>query len=283
MLKKIFLSIVMVMSFFAHAVSDSTSTSIVSSNSAHRKKKVELEFLLASEQTKNSDNEVSGYYNKLDGSFLYSFDQKNDLRFFLSTIYLIEEEMENEFNWELAEVMWRRKSLLGHKKHGIRMDLEMKYYQFLDSSIKERYRLDGAFVPQLVFKKKWSRYFSTELKLRRHFFDRNDRSASTLAKEDRIYLTPSYMYAHRFLFYTQFTYKHKMRAGDYFSYRTFSEKSSDQELYIVQPSVMYFFSRKVLGEVYLETKFKNSDDDRTVSETMSDEQVFGAALYILAI
>lgn len=281
---KLALFMTILLSCTAFASTNETKTVHTSGQSHHHQKKnpFTLEFVLASEQTKNSNNEVDGTYNKIDTSFMYSHNENNDLRFFVSSDYVTNEERDEVFTWDLAEIMYRRKNILNEKDHFVTMNFELKNYRLLDSERMELYKFDGAFIPQAIFKKKLSRYSGVELKLRRHFYERNTKTASALSKEDRIYFTPWWMPNHSFILSTQFTYKKKMRAGDYFSYRSFSMRRATNERLYIHPGVMYFFSRKIMGEFYIESILNDSEDKRATADLIKDELVLGGALYVVA-
>jgi hypothetical protein len=286
-LKVKFLLLVLVL-FFSQQGGANTSTSSLNASHQHTKKNpFTLEFVLASEQTKDfSDHSINGTYNKIDMSLLYSMDSNNEFRYFLSSIYQINSgnnrDEQDQFTWDLTELMYRRKDILTEQKNGIELTAELKNYYLLDSDKRELYGFDGAFIPQLIFEKRIGRKGSLEFKIRHHFYHTNNDKVSTLQDEDRLYLTSSYMLGHSWILYNQFTYKHKKRKDSYFSRRSFSMIAKHNEEFIVHPGVMYFLSRTTLIEAYVETRLNKTDDDRSLSTMMSDELVVGAALYLKA-
>ena len=243
-----------------------------------------LEFVMSAEQTKDSNSkEVNGLYSSLKNSLLFRASENDEFRLYASHVWeRYDKNVRNISYWELGEVMYRRKNILNQKDHFISMSLELKNYWVMDEDIKKVWGFDGAFIPQAIFKKSFGRKAGLKLKLRRHYFDRNRASAGTLTKEDRIYASGSYMFTNKFMFNAELKYRHKIYTGDHFSYRKFAYEKANVEITTIHPSLLFFVNRETMIEAYVETVLNNSTDDRTTSNLMKDEQVFGAALYLAA-
>ena len=270
-----------------------------------------LEFLVASEQTKNIvTNKIDGSFTKMDASLLQSLSADDELRYFLSTRYLTyqngsseDSDIKDEFNWYFVEFMYRRKNILTESKHGLYMEFEFKNLYYTDAKIREMYGQNGSTIPQVIFKQRYGRGNSLELKLRRHFNHTNNNSSYTVNFEDRAYLNLSSLVSRRVLLFSQLKYQHKMRKDDGLDYRfmelaefnydpmartvvpDFSnvpEAKKDQEIVTFHPAIMYFLSRNSMIEFYYETKLSNTYDNRKMNEIMNDEAVFGTALYLTA-
>lgn len=250
-------------------------------------KSFSLEAVYSAEQTRDySTGKHDGLYNRFDVAGTYSLDQKNDLRLYGSAIYHIFDGSTKEyygksaeFSWDLVEFMYRRNSILNHKQHGVSLDLELKNYYLLDATRREQYGFDGAFIPQVIMKKRFSRRFITELRLRRHFYFTNNDKDSTLQYENRAYFIPTYVVTRHFFISSMFKYKNKLRKKDYFSFRTFSQQpKSTEELYF-RPSLMYLLTNKILVEGYWESKVAQSGDQKALVENWVDKGVFGISAF----
>lgn len=243
-----------------------------------------LEFVVSAEQTKDSHTkESNGIYSTLKNSLLFRASENDELRLYASHVWeRYDKNIRNMSYWELGEVMYRRKNILNQKDHFVSMNLELKNYWVIDEDIKKMWGFDGAFIPQAIFKKSFGRKAGLKLKLRRHYFDRNRSTAGTLTKEDRIYVSGSYMFTHRFMFNAEVKYRHKIYTGDHFSYRKFAYEKANVEITTLHPSLIFFVNRKTMIEAYVETVINESTDERSTSNLMKDEQVFGAALYLAA-
>jgi hypothetical protein len=282
MKKVIFLLIFILQSASAFSATNTAELAQKSSNSLLDN--FSLEFVLATEQTLDSKtHEPNGMYTSLKNSLLYKASANNELRFYASHVWeRFEENQGNNAYWELAEVMYRRKNILNQKDHFVNLELELKNYWVMDTDIKNQWGFDGAFIPQLIFKKSFGRKFGVKTKFRRHFYDRNRASARTLTKEDRIYLSSYYMFNRKLMFNAELKYRHKIYTGKAFSYRSFSVEPKDQEITTIHPGLYYFVNRQAMLEVYVETTLNDSTDERTSSNQIKDEQLFGAALYLTA-
>lgn len=263
-------------------------------------KPLQFEMVMATQQTRDLlTQNLNGQYTKWDFSFLHARDRDNEFRYFLSTRYVNSELIRDEFNWFLHEVMYRRKNILTERQHGIAAELELKNYWILDQNLRDMYGYDGSFIPQFILNKRWGRGVSTELKVRKHFYHRNNPDNFTLSSEDRIYLTQSYMFAHRWLLNVLMKYQHRVRKGDDLNYRfmpyfdqlvdmgprgpdfsRFPRAKKNQEIVTIHPGIMYFLNRKTLVEAYVETTLSDTYDKRDLETIANDELVFGAAMYM---
>jgi len=245
--------------------------------------KIDLEFVLASEQTKdNGTHEVYGLYTSLKNSLLFSATKNDEFRLYASHVWESYDNDETQAYWELAEVMYRRKNILNQKDHFISMNAELKNYWVMDTKMKSRWGFSGAFIPQLIFKRSFTRGSGAKLRFRRHYYDRNRNSAGTLAKEDRIYFDTYYMFNRRFMTNVQLKYRHKMYTGDHFSHRKFAFEKKNVEITTLHPALLFFINREAMVEVYVESVINDSSDKRTTSNLIKDEQIYGAALYLSA-
>ncbi len=267
-----------------------------------RTNKLQLEFLLAAQQTRDIMTfERNGVYYNWDASLLYSQSSYNDYRLYLSTRYIQNEFFEEEFDWFFTELMYRRKSILTQHQHGVKLNAELKNYYILDVELRDMYGYNGAFIPQVILSRKFESGFKTELKLRRQFYHRNNTLNYTMSKEDRVYLSVSKMLGRRFLFNTMLKYQHRMRKGDDLNYRfaphfdklitygpygpDFSRvpiAKKDQEILTIHPGIMYFVTRKVMVETFFETQLLDSYRDLSTEELARNQFVFGTAIYISA-
>lgn len=264
---------------------ESTSTSQLAPSSSKKLSDLfSLEFVLSAEQTKSFDSkETNGLYSTLKNSLLYRASKNDEFRLYASHVWeRYDQNIRNMAYWELGEVMYRRKNILNQKDHFVSMNLELKNYWVMDSDIKEMWGFNGAFIPQAIFKKSFGRKLGTKVKLRRHYYDRNRATAGTLSKEDRIYVSGSYLFTNRFMFNAELKYRHKIYTGDHFSYRKFSYERKDVEITTIHPALIFFLNRETMFEVYAETVINDSTDERSTSNIMKDEQIFGAALYLAA-
>lgn len=269
-----------------------------------------LEFLIATEQTKEIyTKKMDGSYTKFDASLLQHVTKNDEVRYFLSTRYVDSEASSegNELEVFFAELMYRRKNLLTESDNGLYMEAELKNYRVIDEDIKHDYNYDGAIIPQLIFKKNFGRVGSAKLKVRTHFYQTNSDKDYTLEKEDRIYLSGAFMIGRRVLLNTQLKYQHKIRKGSGWDYRYgdhFSEllevnydptshqmvmddskipkAKKHQEIVTLHTGPLYFLSRNSMVEVYAETKLSNTYDKRDLETIMKEEFVLGAALYLTA-
>ena len=263
-----------------------------------------LEFLLATEQTKNIvSNKMDGTYTKFDTSLLQTLNTNNEFRYFLATRYIDtqeiseDEQMGNKFETFFFELMWRRKNILNQKDHGVDLTTELKNYWITDEAIKKRYGYDATFIPQVILKRNFGRANSVKLKVRRHFYNTNNDDNYTLNLEDRFYLSLNNIFARRFLLTNQIKYQHKQRKGNGLDYRfmelaefgpygpDFSrvpEAKKHQEIVTLHSGISYFIDRKNMIEFYGETKLSNTYDKRDLEQITKDEFVFGTALYLTA-
>ncbi|PIP93427.1 MAG: hypothetical protein COW00_12065 [Bdellovibrio sp. CG12_big_fil_rev_8_21_14_0_65_39_13] len=240
-------------------------------------KPLALEMVYTAEQTRDYQNfEQDGIYNQLDLSAVYSLTPKDDLRLYGSMLYQsYEDERKGEFTWDLAEFMYRRNNLLNEADHGVQLSIELKNYYLLDVDRRDRYGFDGAFVPQLIFKKHFTRKFITEAKLRHHFYYVNNGKESTLGNEYRAYLTPIYVITRNFFVMTEFKWRHKIREA-----KTFQPEKTDQVY--VRPSMLYLANSKLLVEGYWSTELFKSHDNQVLAENWDKSGVFGLSAYITA-
>lgn len=244
-----------------------------------------VEFVLSSEQTKDSKtHEVDGSYNKFDVSSLFSLTENDEVRLYGSALYITNDSptYENELKGDLAEIMYRRKNILNEEYHGVYLESELKYYTLLDAPTRDLYGFDGAFIPQLIFKKRLGRSFSTELKLRHHFYNVNNNKLSTLNNESRIYFTPTYIITRSLFFSTTFKYQHKRRRGNSFSYRTRSSSPRRTDHLTAHAGLLYLVNHKFMIEGYAESEVMTSHDNQTLKEDWEKDYVLGAALYLTA-
>jgi hypothetical protein len=256
----------------------------------------DLEFVLTSEQTKDiDDHEVDGAYTSLKTSFLYHLTPKDDLRLYVSAVNenFKKTKGDDETYLELAEFMYRRNQILNQKDHWVSMDFEFKNYYVLDYERRQRWGFNGATIPQFIFKKSFTPYAGVEFKVRRHFTHRTADQAGTLNAEDRLYLTPYMMFAHKLIVSTQLKYRHKRYKDEHVNYRksNFSRRpfpeivmdGKDVEITTLRPSLMYFLNKSSMVEVYAQTVLNDSsDNERSTQNQMKDELLYGAALYLTA-
>lgn len=248
------------------------------------KSNMDLEFVLLSEQMKSrSTFEHAGTYNKLDTSFLYSPNKDEDLRLFLATVYEQNKGEENVQYFELAEFMYRMKDLMTEKDNGVKMDLELKSYYVTENDLRDRWGFGGAFIPQLIFKKKATSWLSLKAKVRQHVNMRKNAKSYTVKEQTRIYLSPTFIFTRKFMLNTELTWKHKNRVattsmpGSRFRPSLNIPKKTD--VIEIRPSFMYFVNRSFLAEVYTDTILAQSHDGKTINENLTDQMVYGVGLY----
>lgn len=248
------------------------------------KEKFTLEFVYATEQTKDSsDQKINGMYSSLKNSLLFSATKNDEFRIYASHVWEQYNDYTDNSYWELGEFMYRRKNILNPADHGVTLHTELKKYWVMDEETRKRWGFSGAFIPQVIVKKSISRNIGIKTKFRRHFFDKLNDKSSTLANEDRVYLSSYYMFNHSFMANVELKYRHKIYTDKHFSYRKFAYENKNVEITTLRPSLMYFVSRKAMIEAYVETVVADSSIvDRTNSELAQDEQVFGAAFYLTA-
>lgn len=251
--------------------------------SSSMKRPMELDFVLSSEQMRDSvSHETSGFYNKMDTSFLYKFNDDDQVRFYGSSIYMMNNEAENQFDWDLTEIMYRRKNILTQSKHGVNLEFEGKSYYILDNERRHRYGYNGAFIPQVIVKRRWKNGFSLEGKARHHFYYRRNGKDSTSRGETRLYLTPTYALTHRLYLFNEFKYKHNIKGAKYYSHFARSYRPKKKDTLQVHPGVMYMISRKAMVELYSETYLMRSHDGELINPDYSRSLVFGGAFYLTA-
>lgn len=288
--------------FFAASVLAQTNTTQRDVNRSLQPtpKSINFEMLLATQQTRDIlTRKLNGQYSKWDFSLLHTLNDQNEIRYFVSTRYIASDLIQDEFNWFLFETMYRRKNLFKDNSMGITTELELKNYWILDEQLKQMYGYNGSFIPQIIFNKRWKKGLSSELKLRKHFYHRNNPDNFTLSEEDRIYFTQSFFFQRRWMGNILFKYQHKIRKGDDLNYRfmpyfdqlvdftamgpdftRFPKAKKHQEILSIHPGVMYFWNRTTLVEFYLETVLSDTYDKRSVNQIASDELVFGTAVYL---
>jgi len=256
---------------------DSVSTNVFSPERVYYtsgKKSTDLEFVFPSEQMKSRRTfSANGIYNKFDAAFTYSPTKDEDLRLFLATVYEVNDERENEQYFELTEFMYRMNNLLTEKKNGVKMDLELKTYYVLENDLRDRWGFGGAFIPQLVFKKKLTSWLSLSAKVRQHINMRKNAHDYTVKEQTRIYLSPTFVFTRSFMFNTEFTWKHKNRVAS----SRYAPKKTD--VIEVRPSLMYLVNHSFLAEIYTDTKLAKSHDGRTFNENFTDQMVYGVGMY----
>ncbi len=244
-----------------------------------------LEFILASEQTKDSKTfKVNGTYSKLDSSFLYSINNDNDLRVFASVLYLEHRSSleKDRVLLDLTEIMYRKKNILEQSKHGVSLDLELKNYYILNFKNRSLYGFDGAFIPQLVIKKHIDRRVVAEVKLRHHFNFNNNGNDSTIKEESRIYITPTFILNKSLFLSSTLKYRRKITRSDHFSYRYNKYLPKITNTLNFRTGLMFLLSRKVLTEAYLESDLMNSGNKNTINQSWHKNYVLGAGIYLTA-
>jgi hypothetical protein len=251
--------------------------------SSSSKRPIELDFVLSTEQTRSSStHESTGYYNKMDTSFLYKFNDDDQVRLYGSSIYMLNKEAENQFDWDLTEIMYRRKNILTQSKHGVSLEFEGKSYYILDNERRHRYGYNGAFIPQLIVKRRWKNGFSLEGKVRHHFYYRKNSKDSTSRGETRLYLTPTYALSHKLFLFNEVKYKHNIKGAKYFSHYSRSYMSKKKDTLQLHPGIMYMINRKAMLELYTETYLMRSHDGELINPDYSRSLVFGGAFYLTA-
>jgi hypothetical protein len=260
-------------------------TSITSSESHHHQNKdFEWELVLASEQIKDSETaSVSGLYTSFKNSFLYSLNPEDQFRLYGSYVIEHYNNYHDKNYFELAEVMYRRKSLLNENDHFVNVDLELKHGVVIDPETRNYWGFNSETIPQLIIKKRIGNGYGIETKLRHHIYNRNTRKARALTNEDRIYLSAYKMFGHQFLINTELKYRHKIYTGKFYSYERGGMMNKNYEDLVIHPSLMYFYDRKTLIEGYVESKLNTSFDDKTWNQSAKDELILGAAIYFTII
>lgn len=282
--------------------STSSSKKLKNPYKENKKKAFTLEFLLATEQTKEIvSKKADGTYTKFDTSLLQKITPNDELRYFLSTRYIDtnsnDEDFGNQFEFFFAEMMYRRKNILTEDQHGVYLEAELKNYRIIDSKIKKRYGFDGSIIPQVILKKKVAKGSYAKIKIRRHLFQTNNNDDYTLNFEDRVYLSYTKILKRKFMIVSQLKYQHKIRKGSGLDYRfmelaefgqfgpDFSkipEAKKHQEITTFHNGISYFLNRSSMIELYYETKLSNSYDNRNPAKIAADEFVLGSALYLTA-
>ncbi len=305
-MRKVVIPVLLILSTFAlnsaFAKKSSSVTTYKHTNTHSASKSFSLEFLAATEQTKDIvDKSHDGTYSKFDVSLLQRLSPNDELRYFASTRYVDThaEDFGNEFEFFFTELMYRRKNILTQSKNKLYLEAELKYVNLMNSETRERYGYDTYLIPQLIFKKSFGRKFSTKLKLRRHFYQSNNQDAYTLNHEDRIYLSGTAFLNRHLMFFTQLKYQHKIRKGEGLDYRFFElanfntpsgrpdfskvpTAKKNQEILTIHPSILMLIGRKSMIEFYVETKLSDSYDKRDLEQITKDEFVLGTAVYLTA-
>lgn len=270
-------------SFFNVLAAVQSVTPKIESAPHHNVKPWSVEFVGLTEQVKNRENDLIGTYSKLDTSILYSANSKSDFRFFSALTYEDFAEGEDSFTWELVEFMYRRKSILNESDHGVYLEAEFKNYYVMDEELRDhRWRFDGAFIPQLIVKKKMTSQLTFEFKGRRHFPYRNSSKMSALRSENRLYFTQIFVPKWRWFVTNEFKYRHKEFGGRHFSFREMKMMPKKQDLLIMRPSIMYLFNNRLLGEIFTETTLMKSQDHSFIAKEWNDQWVLGMGLYLAA-
>lgn len=258
-----------------------STTNVATSGHQYGSKPYEWEFVLASEQIKDSENhQVSGMYSSLKNSLVYSLTDSDQVRLYGS--YVIEDykKYDDKKYFEFAELMYRKKSLLNHQDHGMSLDAEIKYGRVVDTATKKLWGFDAETIPQLIFKKRLGEGYSLELKARHHFYHRNMNKARAIAHEDRFYLSGYKLIDHSYLLGTELKFRHKIYTGRHYSYSKGKTISKNYEELYIKPNLMVFFDRRFALEGYAESKLTMSNDQRTAGKLLKDEFLIGAALYL---
>lgn len=282
---QIFLLFSLVQSTFIYAEENNQSVTTVStSEHTHKMKEFEWEFVLASEQIKDSEKGiVSGQYSTLKNSFVYSLSEQDQVRLFGSYVIEHYKNYKDKNYFEFGELMYRRKSLLNETEHFLNLDFELKHGVVLDSNIRNYWGFSSETIPQLIFKKRLGNGYGVELKARHHFFHRNNAKARTIAHEDRFYLSGYKMFGHQFLVNTELKYRHKIYTGAFYSYEKGGMMNKNYEELVFHPSLMYFLDRKTLIEGYVETKLNTSFDNKKWNRVAEDELILGGTIYFTII
>ena len=265
-----------------------------------------LEFLMAAEQFRNIvTTELMGTYSKLDISLLHRISQDEELRYYLATKYVDKPIFEDDQQFQLffTEFMYRKKSILNEREHGVYLEGELKNYAIIDPVIRNRYGYDSAFIPQIIIKKSFSRSAGIKLRLRKHFYNANNNDNYTLNSEDRIYFSAYKMFARKIILGAMLKYQHKIRKGDGKDFRFGSlievnfnpitrqmeiddsnlpDAKVNQEIVTIHVGPSLIINRKAMIEIYAETKISNTYDKRDVERIMREELVLGTALYLTA-
>lgn len=245
--------------------------------------KLDLEFVYALEQTKeSSSHQTNGSYSSLKTSLLYSLTSVDDFRLYNSFVYENYNKMEDQKYFEFLEFMYRRKNILSEDEHGIVFNLELKYGSVIDREIKKRWGFDSEFIPQLILKKRFAYGQAIDLKLRHHFYDRNRKTAGTITNEDRVYLSYSKMFKYGIITNSELKYRHKKYTGKHYSYYRSGMQNKNVEDLTLHQSLLYLFNKKHMLELYFETKLNDTYDERPIKELAQNELIFGTAIYLTA-
>lgn len=236
-----------------------------------------LEFLILAEEMKDRQTfKTSGIYNKFDTALTYSSSIFNDFRLFGAYVYQANHNEENDGYFELTEFMYRRNRIFSQRKNGFSMDLELKGYYVLDPRLRERWGFNSAFIPQIILRKRIRPWFSLSGKIRHHFNMRRGSQPWVTKEETRVYISPTFIFSRKFMFNTEFTWKHKNKVAKSRYY------ADEIDLLEVRPSLMYMFNYSVMGEIYTDTTLMKSHDGSFISKTADDEMVYGMGLYLSA-
>lgn len=279
-----------------------TNTTKSSISKPEEKPPISLEMLLATELTKNSvEKNFDGTYTKFDTSLLHHYTKNDELRYFLSTRFITNDDPAetNKLEAFFFEWMYRRKNILNQSKHGVNLETEMKLLQLLDKNIQNRYGYNRSFIPQLVFRKSFNRKTSAKLRLRKYFFNNTNEDPYTLDTENRAYLDITRFINRKYMINAQLKYQHKIRKATgpdfrFMSLAKFNRQTrkldtstvptahKNQEIVTLHAGILKFLEGKNMLELYVETQLSDTYDSRSVADIAEDQLVFGAALYITA-
>lgn len=269
-----------IQSIYAQEKNNSTH-SLNKSGYNHESNKLNLEFVVASEQVKSSrTHEVNGQYTSFKTSLLYSMTEQDEVRLYNSFVKENYDDYDDRSYFELAEIMYRRKSILNSHEHWVNLDFEMKHAIVLDKDQRRRWGFSSETIPQINIKKRLPNSSGVELKLRHHFFHRNRNNASAIAHEDRIYLSAYKMFAQKFIFNTEVKYRHQIYTGPHYSWQRGGSEGKNHEDVVIHPGLLYLIGNHALIEGYVETKLNETFDERDMKTLAKDELVIGAALYL---
>jgi hypothetical protein len=291
-LVKVFLT-TLTLSIFSQAFAQQATTQSEESleTSSHKKKKFKLEAIITSESIKSrtssnvngpSLKDINGAITKFDVSALYSLTPNDHFRLFTSVESLNQSETPDKTMWDLTEFMYRRSGVLTEASHGVLMNIELKNYYLMNEERREMYQYDGAFIPQLVFKKTFSRRLSGKLKLRRHFHYRNTSNETALRGENRVYLSGNAVFNRYVMSNLLFTYKHKQRGSSVVRNRgraTYTVSETD-DILLVTPSLLFPINKTVMLQAYAESNIAGAHDGKTFREDIIQNHTsFGLAAY----
>lgn len=280
----IFVSLILASQLAFAENTNQTETSINNSSHDQKVKDLEWEFVVASEQIKDSEKAiVSGQYTTFKNSIVYSVTELDQLRLFGSYVIEHYNNYHDKNYFEFAELMYRRKAILNETDHGVNLDFEMKHGIVIDTGIRNYWGFSSETIPQVILKKRLGNGFGVEMKARHHFFHRNILKARALTNEDRIYLSGYKMFAHQYLLNTEFKYRHKIYTGKFYSWERGGMMNKDYEEIVVHQSFMYFLDRKTMLEGYLESKVNTSFDNKSIGKSLKDELILGGTIYFTII